>query len=190
MVMKPNFFSMRRFLCIVCTFINIGILAAQDVIGVGTRYSDSFKEWIIHTPDEDRTGTLELRWAFRDDWTEWDFRLGDTVATIRQKWHDDPNLWEINCMGVTATARTVWKGDFRKWRITDGNHSFQWLSRYGRVSDEWILRRDEHGFFTVHVYWEDDPREWVVTDELESEVSYAIRLALIFITLYHSTPKV
>jgi len=163
---------------------------SQDIIGIGTKWNDSFREWEVHTPDEYRTGTLELRWTIREDWEQWDFRLGDTTAQIRQKWKDDPNLWEIKCRGVVVTARTTWNNDFRQWRLSDDKHQLTWLSRYGNSREEWILREDDHGTFDLHTYWEGDPREWVVDDALDEDVSYAMRIALIFIALFNSVPKI
>ena len=175
-------------------FLLFGFLAtdatSQDILGAGTRWSDSFREWEIQTPDEYRTGRLEMRWALRDDWSEWDFRLGDTTADMRLKWGDDPNLWEIRCLGVTVTARTQWSNDFRQWRLDDGTHRIIWKSRYGNQVEEWEVRDEDYGYFSVYTYWEGDPREWVVYDELNEDVSYAMRLAMLFITLMHSTPKI
>ncbi|MDX1476607.1 MAG: hypothetical protein R3301_02840 [Saprospiraceae bacterium] len=165
-------------------------LDAQDIIGVGTRWSDSFREWEFRTVDEYRTGRLDLRWRLRDDWTEWDYRMGDTTATMRLKWGDDPNLWEIRALGVTVTARTMWSNDFRQWRLDDGTHRIVWKTRYGNQVEDWEVRSDEHGYFAVYTYWEGDPRDWVVHDELSADVSYAMRLAMIFLTLVHSTPKI
>ena len=182
---------MFKALCIT-SLLTIGIITvqAQNIIGVGTRYNDSFREWEVHTPDEFHTGTLQLRWTIREDWTEWDFRLGDTTAQIRLKWSDDPNLWEIKCLGTTVTARTTWNNDFRQWKLSDGTHRINWQSRYGNIRDEWIMRESDCGDLTVYTYWEGDPREWVVIDELNPDVSYAMRLALIFIAIFNSVPKV
>lgn len=185
-----TFEHMKRTIILgICLLVSLGP-HAQDIIGMGTRWSDSFREWEVHTPNEWRTGTLQLRWNFREDWTEWDFRLGDTTAQIRLKWRDDPNLWEIKCLGKTVTARTVWSGDFRQWRISDGDRQLHWQSRFGNVRDEWILRNSAHGDFTVYAFWEGDPREWVIVDDLDAGVSYAMRLALIFIAVFNSVPKV
>lgn len=164
---------------------------AQDMIGIGSVWNDSFREWEIYTGNDWRTGTLDLRWNLpgREDWTEWDFRLGDTTAQIRLKWSDDPNLWEIKCLGVTVTARTAWNNDFRQWRLSDGTHRINWQSRYGNVRDEWIMREDALGHFTVYTYYEGDPRDWVIVDELKEDVSYAMRVAMIFIAVFNSVPK-
>lgn len=185
----------RNILCAVILLISAHLFS-QDIIGLGTRWNDSFREWEVHTGDDWRVGTLELRWSLprgfdgKDDWTEWDFRLGDTTARIQLKWADDPNLWEIKCLGVTATARTTWNNDFRQWRISDGTHRVNWQSRYGNIRDEWIVREEDCGYFSVYTYWEGDPRDWVVVDELNPDVSYAMRIAMIFIAMFNSVPKV
>jgi hypothetical protein len=171
-------------------FIIPSFCTAQDIIGVSSVWSDSFREWSFLTPDEDRSGRLYMRWPSRDDWSQWDFRLRDTTAEFVLKWKDDPNLWEVRCLGTTVTARTMWTGDFSQWRLSDGTHSIVWKSKYGNVRDEWIVRSEEQGFFSVYAYWQGDPREWVVYDELNEEVSYAMRLTMIFLTLIHSTPRI
>ncbi len=163
---------------------------SQDLVGVATKWSDSFREWSLYTWDEDRTGDLYLRWSGREDWTQWDMRLGDTIAEIKLKWQDNPNEWQIRCLGTTAMARTLWNGDFREWRIDDGKHKLVWKSRYANQLDEWQLRDDDDGSFRMYTYWERDPREWVIEDALDDEISYAMRLALIFVAIFHSTPKV
>ena len=53
---------------------------AQYIIGVGSEWSDSFRSWIFHTDIEDVKGKLEIRWGFREDFTEWDFRMGERIA--------------------------------------------------------------------------------------------------------------
>ena len=162
----------------------------QDIIGVATKWSDSFREWSLFTEDEDRTGDLYLRWSGREDWTQWDMRLGDTIAEIKLKWQDNPNEWEIRCLGTTVMARTLWNGDFREWRISDGDTRLVWKSRYGNQFEEWVLRDEDKGIFRMYTYWELDPREWVIEDALDEEISFPMRLALIFVAIFHSSPKV
>ena len=168
-------------------FLNTGL--AQDIIGARTIWSDSFREWEFLTVDEYRSGRLYMRWPSKDDWTQWDFRMGDTIAEMKLKWQGNPDLWEIRCNGVTVTARTLWAGDFREWRLEDGDKKIVWKTRYGNSAEEWITRDDDHGFFSVYTNWEGDPRDWVVYDELDADVSYAMRMAMIFLALQHSTPK-
>ena len=133
---------------------------------------------------------MRQRWQNTDNWTEWDFRLGDTLAQIKQKWPDDPNLWEIRCLGEVVTARTLWSNNFLEWRLDDGTDRIVWKSRYTNVIDEWIVRDTSRGEFAVYTYYERDPREWVVFDNLDADVSYAMRLAMIFLAVFHGSPKV
>jgi hypothetical protein len=163
---------------------------AQTIIGIGTRYNDSFREWVITTDDEDIVGELRMRWAIRNDWTQWDLRVGDTVATVEQKWKDDPNLWEIRCNGVTVNARTAWPGEFTRWKLTDGKHHFNWYTPYANQRAEWMMDGSSAGSFQVYTYWEGDPREWVVVDELDPDVRMAMKVAMVFLALHFSSPRI
>ena len=165
-------------------------LPAQSIIGIGTRYNDTFREWVITTDDEEVVGELRMRWAFKDDWTEWDLRLGDLSATIEQKWKDDPNLWEIRCGDATVNARTTWPGVFNRWKLSDGKHQFNWGTKFTNQRDEWLTDNRGQDFFQVYTYREGDPREWVIVDQLPEDVSMAMKLAMIFLTLLFSSPKI
>ena len=163
---------------------------AQTIIGLGTRYDNSFREWIVTTEEEDVQGEIQMRWAFRDDWTEWDVSIGDLNATIEQKWKDDPNLWEIRCDGIVVNAKTTWPGEFNKWKLTDGSHQFNWGTKYFNQRDEWRTESRSNELFQVYTYWEGDPREWVVIDKLPADVSNAMKIAMIFLTVHFSSPRI
>lgn len=165
-------------------------LQAQKIIGIGTRYNDTFREWVITTGDDELRGDLRMRWAFRDDWTEWDLQIGELTATIEQKWKDDPNLWEIRCNGEVVNAKTTWPGEFNRWKLTDGKNQFNWGTKYVNERDEWFTDKNDNDFFQVYMYWEGDPREWVVVDELSSDVSMAMRIAMVFLALHFSAPRI
>ncbi len=153
-------------------------------------WSDSFREWEYLTEDEYRSGRLYMRWPSNDDWTQWDFRMGDTTAEMRLMWRDNPNEWQIRCLGVTVSALTVWPNQFNEWRLQDDTHRLVIKTRFGNLIDQWELRSDTHGTFNMYTYWENDPRDWVIEDNLDTDISYAMRIALIFIATYHSTPKI
>ncbi len=163
---------------------------AQAIIGIGTRYDDSFREWVITTVDEEVKGEMRMRWAFRDNWSEWDVRIGDLSATIEQKWKDDPNLWEITCDGVVVNAKTTWPGEFNRWKLSDGNHQFNWGTKYFNQRDEWLTDSRGKEKLLVYKYWEGDPREWVVVDDLAPDVSPAMKIAMIFLALHFSSPRI
>ena len=164
-------------------------LTAQHIIGLGTRYNDTFNEWVIKTDDEDIEGEMRMRWVFRNDWTQWDIRIGDVVATVEQKWKDDPNLWEIRCGDYTLNARTTWPDVFNHWKLNDGKHQYNWGTKYANQRDEWFAGTGNDDDFKVSMYWTDDPRDWVVTDNLPEDVSTAMKLGMIFLAIHFSTPK-
>ncbi len=183
--------GMRR--CILTGIVAVLIMHtgdAQKIIGVGTRFNNSFREWIITTEDEDIRGELRMRWTFQDDWSAWDWRVGDIAATIEQKWADDPNLWVIRCEGVTVNAKTAWSGEFKRWKLNDGNAQINWESKYTNRKEDWEINASGDSPFMMHTYWEGDPREWVVIDEMPSDVSTAMKVAMIFLTLHFSTPRI
>lgn len=162
---------------------------AQKITNIEALYNNSFREWIIFQ-DDDLRGELRLKWIHSNDWTAWEFRLGDTIATIEQKWNEDPNLWSIRCNGITVTAKTAWAGEFERWKLNDGNHQFNWQSRYSNQRDEWELDTQKNQSFKMQTAWEGDPRDWVVEDNLPADVSAAMKIAMIFLTLHFSSPKV
>ena len=165
------------------------LLCSQAIIGLGTRYNDSYREWTIVTDDEEIVGEMHMRWAFRNDWTEWDLRIGDITATLQQKWKEDPNLWEIQCGDVIVNARTTWPGVFNRWKLNDGKHQFNWGTKYDNMRDEWLIDVRSEDLFKVHTYWTSDTRDWVVEDNLPEDVSMAMKLAMIFLAIHFSTPQ-
>ena len=175
-------------LIVAICFFFLPILTAQKIIGLEAKYVNTFREWIITTEDETIHGELWMRWPYQNDWTEWDLRMGDVMASFKQKWKEDPNLWEIQCNGVTVNARTAWNGEFYRWKLTDGKHQFTWRSEYANDLDEWII--DDNGSFEVHTFWGGDPRAWVIKDELPEDVSLAMRLAMIFLAVHFSSPRI
>lgn len=164
-------------------------LPAQVLAGAATRWNDSFSEWIIYTDTEGGEGELRLRWAMTDDWTEWQYRLGESTGTIKLKWREDLNEWEARGDNHIASARTVWRGNFREWRITDGQHTLTLSSRYGNIWDEWTVRSSSAGQFEMYTSFEGDPRDWVIVDELEETVPLATKMLMMHVVLFQSTPK-
>ena len=163
--------------------------SAQIVTGLATYWSDSFREWIIYTDDENEEGELRLRWADSGNWKEWDFRLGEISGQIRQKWPNDPNAWELWADNETVAARTVFPNDFREWRITWRGKQLTFKSKYGNILEEWGLRNSTDGEFNVFTRFEGDPREWTVAEELDDAYPFGVRLMMAFLATFHATPK-
>jgi hypothetical protein len=180
----------RSFLPVLCFVFFIPYANTQHMVGAETRYNNSFREWILLTEDEDIEGELRLRWTFSNDWSAWDLSVGDITATIEQKWTDDPNLWVIRCEGVTVNAKTAKAGEFHRWKLSDGNHQINWESKYSNIKEEWEIDSSEDLIFQMYTRWEGDPRDWTIVDELPEDISQAMKVAMIFLTLHFSTPRI
>ncbi len=179
---------MKIKLSILLLFITIGV-HAQYIIGIGTKWSDEFTEWKIYTEDEELEGEITMRWQMQLDWTEWDYTIGNESGSIRIKWKDDPNQWEISGGDEIITARTLWKDDPTEWRITNNTQTITLKSRWGNNFNEWRLKNDRYGSFDMAMDWEGDPREWIVEDDLDEEISIHLKIAILFIVTFHSSPK-
>ncbi len=167
------------------------------------RWQDSFAEWELYSSlrqadleegeeaEEELYGTLKLRWLnVRDDWSEWDFELGGERGTIRQKWKDDPQQWELRTYsGTIITMRTVWPGDFKEWRVSDNSITLNIRSKWTNQLDEWQVEDDAYGNFYLYTLRTRDPRDWAIEDNLDREISEEMKLAMVFLVIFNSSPK-
>lgn len=101
-----------------------------------------------------------------------------------------PTYGVVRCDGETVNVKTSWNGEFYRWRMTDGHHQYTWESRYANIHDEWVTGPNDNGFFRVYKYYEGDPRDWVIEDELPEDVSLAMRMAMIFVAVHFSSPRI
>lgn len=184
---------------------------AQTITSVSTRWSDSFVEWEIYAvmpqdttetdaggeeedsepPQEELYGEFKLRWLnVRDDFSEWDFELGDLRGTIRQKWKEDPTQWELRSYdGNVITMRAMWSNDLTEWRVTDNSITLNLKSKWKNQFDEWLVDDLNRGQFYLYTFTERDPRDWAIVDTLDPEISQSMKLAMIFLTVFFSSPK-
>lgn len=165
-------------------------LSAQYLSGIATRWNDDFSEWLIFPEnEEEEEGYLRMRWQSQRDWTVWEYRLGEETGAIKLKWKQDPNQWEIRGNNQIVTARSLWNNNFLEWRISTRSEQFTLKCRYGNVIDEWEIRDSKSGAFRLYTNWEGDPREWTIEDDLNESVSLTTKMAIIFLVVYHSSPK-
>lgn len=159
-------------------------------------YSDSFSEWEIRAEVlEDNEwqlvdGSIELNFEGRSDWSSWNFEINDVDIDCRLKWRNNYNHWVIYTPDDLITIRTVWKDDFRKWKITSSSHIISIESKYRNLSDEWELRSKSKGTWKMYTEREGDPRLWIIEDDLIESIDLYHRLAMTFIVLFNSSPKV
>lgn len=158
-----------------------------ELYGIGTLWDDSYKAWIIYSNDEEVEGELELRWIAQ--WDAWDYSLGDKSGEIKQKWHNDPSQWELRGDNKIVTMKAKWQGDLSEWRISDGTQSLTLSSRYLTHLEEWLVEDKTHGKFEMYTTYQQDPRDWEVVDGLGEDISFEMRMALVFVVMYVSTPK-
>ncbi len=181
---------MKKTLPILLLFTLPFALKAQYLTGVATRYNDSFVEWLFYAEDNDDEGLLKLTWQFReDDWTEWDYRIGEIFGEIKMKWKGQPDEWELRGDNKIVTAKTIWRGDFREWRISDGNRTLTLKTKWGNLWDEWELRDTRHGNFTMYTNWERDPRDWTIIDEMNEDVPFETKMMMMFVVIFNSSPR-
>jgi hypothetical protein len=165
-------------------------VVAQKLTGISTRFSDSFREWIIFTDTEGREGELTLRWPAPELWGAWDYRLQEQFGRLRHKWPGRLDTWEAQGDGATVTASSVWRDDPREWRVDGPFLQVNWKSYFGNQREEWQTGDRSPGYFAMYTSYEGDPRDWIIVDELAPEVTLAEKIMLVLLTLYHSTPKV
>ena len=189
-------------------FAGLGPLRAhtQTLSSISARWSDSFVEWALYIPApdtvqtedddseaaaEEEYGELKLRWLnMRDDWSEWDFNLGEERGTIKMKWKDDPTQWELRTYsGAVVTMRASWSNDLSEWRVTDNAISISLRSRWTSQYDEWLVQDPTRGTFYLYTLVEGDPRDWKIEDNFDETLSQPMKMAMIFLTVFHSTPR-
>ena len=163
------------------------LLTAQYLTGVVTYYNDSFTEWRFYADLEEEGGTLLQQWG--GNWRAWDYRLGETSGNIKLKWRDKPDEWELRGNNKIVNARTIWNGDFTEWRILSGGKTFTLQSKWKNQFDIWSLRDSKYGGFSMETNWELDPRDWNIFDELNNDVDFETKLMMMFIVIFHSSPK-
>jgi hypothetical protein len=200
---QPFLKNIRRGAVLWCSLVCLPVLQAQSISGINTRWSDSFVEWDIYEtlidstddadaePYEAKTGGLQLRWLnLRDDWSEWDYELGEERGTIKVKWKNDPSQWELRTYdGSIVTMRTAWKDDLSEWRVTDNTVTLILKSRWANQFDEWVVEDAKRGQFYMYTVRRGDPRDWNVRDQLDGSVSQPMRMALVFLTAFVGSPR-
>lgn len=152
---------------------------SQKVVGISTLYDDRFDKWVIITDSADLEGTIEATWASLNDYSEWQYNLGDQAGIIRLRQKENPNVWEVMGGGEIIEARTVFPGEFNHWQMKNGRISVD-VEIYRRSPEQWLAKyRQEDIYF--YTYRERDIRDWIV--ENNASFSLPMQLALIFIPI-------
>lgn len=163
---------------------------AQDFLtGLSAKWDDSFVEWTIYTDDEDTEGELKMRWLQLNDFSKWDYDLGDEYGRIDATWKNKFDEWTVFGTESTITMRPRFPGDLREWRITDNDITIYLRTRYNNRADEWVITDEKHGWFTIYTEYPNDPRDWIIVDELNEEITQTMKMAMSFIAVFNAMPK-
>lgn len=164
-------------------------LQGQSPDGVVTRWTDSFREWVLLEEGQE-VGSMELRWMDNRDWTHYQIGLNGLYGQAKLKWPNRNDEWELNLGQEVVTIRAVFSGDPTEWRIIGTELQITFKARFPNRPEEWQVRNNSYGQFNVFTTYQGDPRDWTIDDQLtDVRISEAMRLAMVFIALVNSTPK-
>lgn len=155
-----------------------------------TAWANEFNEWNIYATDEtgeDIEGQLRMRWAINNDWSEWDYRIGEDFGQIKVKWKGNFNQWELRGGNEIIDIQTIYKDDITQWRIRTSREVIRLELNRRDVPFDWRVDNDEIGFYEVYTEWERDPNSWTIIDEMVSDVSIHIKMAILFLSVFSST---
>ena len=160
----------------------------QTLLGLSTRFNNAFVEWDVYA-DSIQTGNISITWQQPDNWGEWNYRVGEKSGTIKTKWSEDFTMWELRGDNKIITAQPVYPGNPCAWRITDNNFSLVLSCRNGNDSNEWAVEDEKRGTFFIYTDVANDPRDWVIDDNLSNTVPFPMHMMLTFIALFNSIPQ-
>jgi hypothetical protein len=184
---------MKKLIIFLFAFFAIVQLSAQYIIAFHTENNDSFREWIIEVEIDSMTvieGELELTWGIGNDFSSWQYSIGEIDGEIIQKYDNNPSFWELRQGSDIVSMTRTWPNDPTSWKIKMGKQSFTIKSKFGNTVDEWENRETDKGDLIIYTEREGDPRDWLVDDYMNDEISLSMRMAATFIAIFSSTPKI
>ena len=181
---------MRRIYFTVIIALSPMLLLGQYFLELHSEYDDSFREWeiILEQDSTEIEGTLELSWGIKNDFTQWQYRVGDLYGEINQKFNNNAGLWELRSEGKVVTMRQVWPGDKSEWKISYDGRTFVFRTSHPSRYDEWSFGDDKMGELILYTDIAMDPRDWIISDYTIEAITFEERMAAIFVGLYSSIP--
>lgn len=167
-------------------------LSGQYLVSMHTQWDDTFREWNVILAENDSTtieGDIDIIWDLNNDFTSYTFRIGEHYGEIRQVFKNKDNHWELRMLDEVVNIRKVWFDDPREWTIKTDTFSFRIKSKYGNVLDDWTITDSPHGEYEMYSEVIGDARDWTIEDYLADDVPLSVRLALAFVVVHASSPK-
>ena len=181
---------MKYLAFIVCLILSIGDVKSQILTGISARFNDAFVDWDVFADSLDADkGNLLMTWQNPDDWTNFSYRMGEKMGTIKTKWSRDLEHWETRGENKIISAETVFMGDKRQWRVTNNNFSVELTCTDYQNGEQWTVEDGKRGRFTIYTERRRDYRDWIIEDELDPSVSLPMKMTLVFLAILNTVPK-
>lgn len=178
---------------LLCSFLglSLGAYAQQDtLVGISSKWDDSFIDWSIYTTNEDEEGELKMRWIQQNDWSKWDYDFNKDYGRIESRFNKVPTEeWTVYGFEEMVTMRPAYPRDYSEWRVTDNNITLTFKTLFSGQTDEWIVGSEEYGRFTIFTDIARDPRDWTIMDETGEEVNDTLKIAMVFLAIFYGSPK-
>jgi len=179
---------MKVFLLYIAIFFSPILLSGQ-ILGMETSWTDQFDQWTIYAIDEEGEeieGDLRQRWAINEDWSEWDYRIGEDFGAIKVKFKGDVNKWELRGGNEIIDIQTIYRNDLAQWRIRSGSVTLRLELNRRDLPFDWRVDDEDYGFYEVYTEWEGDPNAWKIVDEMSEDISIHMKMALVFLSKFSS----
>ena len=157
-----------------------------------SEYDDVLFEWevLYETLQEDDSGEIDATWAHNNDFSQWDYSIGDHDGTIWRKWPDREDHWEVRSNGNTTTIKTKWLNDVSEWFINYNDEiKVTWRSKNFNDGNTWSLYKSKYGEFEFYTEFIDDPRDWIIYDATSADLPFDVKMACCFIAMYVTTKQ-
>ncbi|MFT6337578.1 MAG: hypothetical protein ACJATI_004342 [Halioglobus sp.] len=183
---------MKKIFIFLISFLFLSQLDAQYIVAFNTENDDSFREWNVELEMDSTTfitGKLGLTWGLGDDFTAWQYSIGEFDGEIVQKFANNPAFWELRQDGEVVTIIRTWPNDPTQWKIKLDDRQFTIKSKYGNTLDQWEVRESNKGDLFIFTEREGDARDWLIEDYMSNDIPFIMRMAAVFISIYSSSPK-
>lgn len=173
-----NFCERRKIFLIAIFFLLVSPGFSQKIVGYGTVYDDRLDKWQVLAENPEQDGTIEATWALMDDWTEWQYTVGEHSGWIRLRQKNNPDIWEVVGEGQILEVRTIFPGEFDHWQVRYQRKTYD-VKVWRNDPEQWQVRTKEEGKLSFFTYQERDIRDWVIENEMDYPVPLQIALTFV-----------
>ncbi len=162
-------------------------LTAQDLLGASTRYDDDLTQWILYYDNggAQAEGRLLLKNPLLPNSNTWIFDFAGMEGEI--KLHTiDGNHWVLSGMGERIHIKTVWQDSFCDWKISTNDISVDFSCVYTGDMQNWEMRNNRLGELEIFTTSLNDPRDWGMKYDVDTQVYPLIQLGMLFAAIISS----